>query len=92
MIHVVSDIDFTTSPIHNNNGGKLEFHSRRPEKKLFQYRNSKFAGEFKTRAMAETTSLSSTPLLEPKLSTSSSKLNKNEQVKILKIWCVPLNL
>ena len=32
---------------------------------------SKFAGEFKTRAMAETISLSTIPLLQPKLSTSS---------------------
>ena len=37
------------------------------QKKLFWYRNSKFAGEFKTRAMAETTSLSSTRRLKPKL-------------------------
>ena len=71
MINVALDIDFSTSPIHNNNGGKLEFHSRRPEKSYFNI-DSKFAGEFKTRAMAETTSLSSSPLLEPKLSTSSS--------------------
>ena len=34
------------------------------QKKLLKYRNSKFAGEFKTRAMAETTSLSSTTLFE----------------------------
>ena len=39
-------------------------------------KNRKFAGEFKTRTMADTTSLSSTPLLEPELSTPSSNLNK----------------
>ena len=50
MINVALDIDFSTSPIHNNTGGKLDFHSRRPEKAI-----SKFAGEFKTRAMSETT-------------------------------------
>ena len=50
MINVPLDIDFSTSPIHNNTGGKLDFHSRRPEKAI-----SKFAGEFKTRAMLETT-------------------------------------
>ena len=32
MINVALDIDFSTSPIHISNGGKLEFHSRRPEK------------------------------------------------------------
>ena len=60
----------------NQSNTKPEFHSAEGQKKLFQYRNSKFAGEFKTRAMAETTSLSSTPLLEPKLTTSISNLNK----------------
>ena len=75
MINVALDVDFSTSPIHDNNGGKLEFHSRRPEKAIL-IRNSKFAGQFKTRAIAETTSLSSTPLLYSKLSTSSSNLNK----------------
>ena len=33
MINVASDIDFSNSPIHNNNCGKPEFHSRRLEKK-----------------------------------------------------------
>ena len=35
MINVALDIDFSTSPIHINNGGKLEFHSRKPEKGYF---------------------------------------------------------
>ena len=36
MIDAALDIDFSTSPIHNNNGGKLEFHSRRPEKAILK--------------------------------------------------------
>ena len=75
MINVVLDIDFSTSPMHNN-CGKTDFHSRRPEKAILIKKINKFVGEFKTSTMAETTSLSSTPLLEPKLSTLSSNLNK----------------
>ena len=74
MINVALDIDFSTSPIHNN--GRNPNFIAEGQKKLFLYRNSKFAGEFKTRAIAETTSLSFIPLLEPKLSTKSSNLNK----------------
>ena len=72
MINVALDIDFSTSPIHIKNGRKSKFCSAEGQKKLFKYRNIIFAGEFKITAMADTTSLSSAPLLEPKLSTSSS--------------------
>ena len=46
--------------------------------KRFYFRNRKNASELKTTTKAETSSLSYTPLLEPKLSILSSKLNKNK--------------
>ena len=62
MINVALDIDFSTNPIQQQ-WWKHKFYLAEGQKKLFKYRNSKFAGEFKTRTMAETTSLSSTPQL-----------------------------
>ena len=56
---------------------------------FIQQKLLELVGEFKTTTMAETL-LSSTPLLRPKPSISSSKLGKNEQKlpEILKGNCI----
>ena len=52
----------TTTMAENSN-----FIAEGQKKSYFNIEIVNFAGEFKTRAIAETTSLSSTPLLEPNL-------------------------
>ena len=82
LINVSLNIDFSTSPTHQQWAEKANFiqlmaannnNNNEGQKKLFKCRNRIFAGD------VETTSLLSAPLLEPKLSTLSSNLNKNEQ-------------
>ena len=50
-ILISQPVQYTTAMAENSNC------IAEGQKKLFLYRNSKFAGELKTRAMAETTSL-----------------------------------
>ena len=71
-------LHMSTSPIQQQWKKKGIQFSRSYFNIEIKYRNGVFAGELKTTAMTESTSLSSAPLLEPKLSTSSTKLNKRK--------------
>ena len=70
---------------NDNDVSCIDFSTRMAEKAIFSfaediyYRNRKLAGKFITTTMVETTALTYSPILEPKLSKSSTKLCKNKR-------------